>query len=416
MNVIYKDNINKIMQITPTKNFTSSNIFSSCFFHRPRLILCLFSYFFLLLYSCGKDIQSKQEEPFDRTQYLAYSPQNADKKIDLFFNDLQTKYGFNGNVLIAKKGKIIYKKSFGWADYMRKIPLNVNTPFQLASVSKPLTAVAILMLYERGKLKLNQTVDEFYPKFPYKNITIHYLLTHQSGLTNYVYFSERVWRNKKHPMNNAAAIDLMIKYKPSRYAPEGKIFHYNNTNYMLLGAIIEKVSRMSYSTFMRKNIFQPAGMYNTQVYTTYENRKFPNNVAIGHDRSWRFSVSPNYLDGTCGDKGIYSTLDDMFLFDLALKKGILLKKETLALAYKPQVSIEHIYFSYGYGWRTFSGEHKQIVYHTGWWHGFRNFYMRNLTDDITVVILSNLVNGSMNKTDHLFEILETPIIRKAAYE
>lgn len=123
----------------------------------------------------------------------------------------------------------------------------------------------------------------------------------------------------------------------------------------------------------------------------------------------------NYLDGPVGDKGIYSTVQDLFLLDIALKEGRIIDKVLLDSAYVPRSDARRNLFSYGYGWRTFSPREAQIVYHTGWWHGFRNLYVRDLTNDITIVLLSNMVNGSLVKLDELYRILKMPVLRQNAY-
>ena len=116
-----------------------------------------------------------------------------------------------------------------------------------------------------------------------------------------------------------------------------------------------------------------------------------------------------------GDKGIYSTVQDLFLLDIALKEGRIIDKVLLDSAYVPRSDARRNLFSYGYGWRTFSPREAQIVYHTGWWHGFRNLYVRDLTNDITIVLLSNMVNGSLVKLDELYRILKMPVLRQNAY-
>src|SRR5690606_15103911 len=191
-------------------------------------------------------------------------------------------------------------------------------------------------------------------------------------------------------------------------------FHYNNSNYMVLAAIVEKVTGEDFGVYMQEAIFKPAGMKNTAVLSKAVYDKIPTDV-IGHDRVWRRSVGQNYLDGHVGDKGIYSTVQDLFLLDIALKEGRILNKETLDSAYIPRSDARNNLFSYGYGWRTFSPEEAQIVYHTGWWHGFRNLYVRDLTNDITIVLLSNMVNGSLVKLDDLYKILKMPVLRQNAY-
>lgn len=357
-------------------------------------------------------IEKKQSERDSIS--LIYNPEEADQEIDNFMQNLHHKSAFNGNVLVAKKGKIIYQNTFGWADYLKKDSLKIDSKFELASVSKPLTALGILKLVEEEKLKLDQTVNDFFPDFPYPGISIRMLLTHRSGLPNYVYFAETVWPDRKKGMSNMDAINLLIEHKPNRYGtPDGR-FHYNNSNYMVLAGIMEKVTGQDFAVFMKENIFQPAGMKNTAVLSKAVYDKIPTDV-IGHDKVWRRSVVQNYLDGPVGDKGIYSTVQDLFLLDIALKEGRVIDKTLLDSAYVPRNDAKRNLFSYGYGWRTFSPKEAQIVYHTGWWHGFRNLYVRDLTDDITIVLLSNMANGSLVKLDDLYKILKMPILRQNAY-
>ncbi|WP_437920812.1 serine hydrolase domain-containing protein [Sphingobacterium sp. LRF_L2] len=370
------------------------------------------------MYACSSP-KKRQEEIVQRQDEkdsisLVYNPVDEDPLIDAFMQKLHVKSAFNGNVLIAKGGKIIYQKSFGWADYLRKDSLKITSKFELASVSKPITAIGILKLVEQGKLRLNQTVNDFFPEFPYLGVTVEMLLTHRSGLPNYVYFSEEVWKDKKKGMTNMDAMNLLIEHKPPRYgAPNGR-FLYNNSNFMVLGSIIEKVTGKDFATYMKETVFDPAGMKNTAVLSKAVYEKIPTDV-VGHDKVWRRSVVQNFLDGPVGDKGIYSTVQDLFLLDLALKEGRILQKQVLDSAYVPRSDAKRSLFSYGYGWRTFSPKQAQIVYHTGWWHGFRNLYVRDLTDDITIVFLSNMANGSLVKLDDLYKILKMPILRQNAY-
>jgi CubicO group peptidase (beta-lactamase class C family) len=183
---------------------------------------------------------------------------------------------------------------------------------------------------------------------------------------------------------------------------------------MVLAAIIEKVSGKKFSQFMAESIFKPLGMKQTAVYSKAEYPKIPVDV-VGHDRTWRRSVAQNFLDGPVGDKGIYSTLHDLFLFDRAMRKGMLLKKSTQDSMYAPHNEMQRGHFNYGYGWRTFvNGKHK-VVYHTGWWHGFRHIYLRQLDKDVTIILLSNLTNGSLLKLDGLFNLAGMPVVRRSAY-
>nr|WP_294900809.1 serine hydrolase domain-containing protein [uncultured Pedobacter sp.] len=369
--------------------------------------------------SSGSKEQKDKEKIVDHSKAdslsIIFDQKNNDKKLDAYFNDIHRKRNYNGNVLIAKKGKIIYEGTFGWADYLHRDSLKIDSKFQLASISKTMTGTAVLMLMERGKLKLSQTVDEFFPQFPYKGITIEMLLSHRSGLNNYVYFTDGIWKDKNKGMSNLDVINLYAQYKPAPYFPPNRQFHYNNTNFMLLSAIVAKVSGMQFEDFMQQNIFKPCNMKNTAIYSTTKYQKIPVDV-VGHDRVWRFSVRQNFLDGPTGDKGVYSTVKDLFLFDRALRDGRLLSQRTLDSAYTPHSKLQSNYFGYGLGWRMYvdSARKEQVIYHTGWWHGFRHIYLRDMKRDITIVILSNLVNGSINQIDDVYKILGMPVVRRGA--
>jgi len=349
---------------------------------------------------------------------LIYDPTKADKKIDEIVMRLHQRSGFNGNVLVAKEGKIIYEKAIGWADYLHRDSLKINSVFELASITKTFTSTAIMMLVEQGKLKLDQDVKEFFPDFPYDGITVKLLLTHRSGMMNYVYFMDDLWKAQKKDqrvgVSNQEVMQQIAEHKPNPYMKPDRKFHYNNSNYMVLAAIIEKLSKQRFSVFMAENIFKPLGMKQTAVYSKSEYEKIPVDV-VGHDRTWRRSVAQNFLDGPVGDKGIYSTIHDLYLFDRAMRKGRLLEDSTLDSIYASHNEMQKGHFNYGYGWRTFTDSKHKVVYHTGWWHGFRHIYLRQLDKDITIILLTNLTNGSLLKLDDLFNAAGMPVVRRSAY-
>ena len=379
-----------------------------------------------LFFSCSSDAKKNQtlaEPSLERTPdddkadslLLVYNPAKGDKWIADFVNNLHKKYGFNGNMLVAKDGKILYEKAIGWADYLHRDSLKINSEFELASVTKTFTGTAIMQLVEKGKLSLTDDVKKFYPNFPYDGINVKLLLTHRSGMMNYVYFTDGIWKDKKKPMSNQDVMNLIAEYKPNKYAKPDTRFHYNNSNFMVLAAIIEKVTGKTYADYMMENIFKPAGMKHTHVYSTTVYPKIPVDV-VGHDRTWRYSVVQNFLDGPVGDKGIYSTIHDLVLYDKSLKNGRLLKKESLDSAYKGHNKAINGHFNYGYGWRIFDGDNdRKVVYHTGLWHGFRHIYIRDVQKNIVIIFLGNLTNGSLLHLDELYKYLKTPIIRKGAY-
>jgi CubicO group peptidase (beta-lactamase class C family) len=282
-----------------------------------------------------------------------------------------------------------------------------------------MTGTAIMQLWEKGKIKLDQDVKDFFPDFPYDGVTIRLLLTHRSGMMNYVYFVDNIYRsqhlNQKKGLTNKEAMDLIAKYKPARFNKPNASFLYNNSNFMVLGAIIEKVTGMSYADYMKENVFKPAGMTHTAVYSKAVYDKIPVDV-VGHDRnSWKYSVAQNFLDGPVGDKGIYSTVADLYVFDQALKAGKLIKPATQDSAYTAHNPMIRGHFSYGYGWRIFESPGQRVIYHTGWWHGFRHIFLRDMKNDVTIVLLGNMVNGSLLHLDDLFKMTGMPVVRKGAY-
>lgn len=363
-------------------------------------------------------VRVKEDDKAD-SLLLAYDPLKGDKWIADFVQNLHKKYGFNGNMLVAKKGKILYQKAIGWADYLHRDSLRIGSVFELASITKTFTGTAIMQLVEGGKLSLDDNVKKFFPNFPYDGITVRLLLPHRSGMMNYVYFIDDIWRKEKKDMrkgvSNQEVMQVIAERKPNPYTKPDKVFHYNNSNYMVLAAIIEKVTGKSYANYMKENIFDPAGLKNTRVYSTTVYPKIPVDV-VGHDRTWRYSVVQNFLDGPVGDKGIYSTIHDLLLFDKYMKNGRLLTKKSIDSAYVGRNKPVKGHFNYGYGWRIFDGKKMdKVVYHTGWWHGFRHIYVRDLDKDIVIIFLGNLTNGSLMHLDELYNYLKVPIIRKGAW-
>ena len=362
---------------------------------------------------------AEKSKPLDIKTLLAYDPKNADKRIDAFMQHLHVAAGFNGNILVAKNGKIVYQNAFGWANYPHQDSLKLSSQFELASISKTMTSTAILQLMERGKLRLQDSVQQFFPNFPYHGVTIRMLLTHRSGLPNYVYAIDDIFRkehrDQKKGVTNQQMMDLLAQYKPARYNAPDKGYHYNNSNFMVLGSIIEKAAHMPYADYMMQNVFLPAGMKHTNVYSKATYDKIPTKV-LGHDRnSWRYSVAQNYLDGPVGDKGIYSTVGDLFLFDRALRAGKLIKQATQDSAYTNRVPLKNGHFGYGYGWHLFEGPNEKVVYHTGWWHGYRHNFLRDMKEDVVIILLDNMANGSLLHLDNLFKMTGMPVVRAGAY-
>jgi CubicO group peptidase (beta-lactamase class C family) len=328
-------------------------------------------------------------------------------KFDSLFRSLSTTRGFNGNVLIGVSGNVVYKNAFGFSNLKTKEPLNVKSVFQIASVSKQFTAIAIMMLHERGKIEYSDTIQKFIPDFPYKNITIKQLLSHRSGLPNYMYFAAKYWKKKKEYLSNEDLLEIMKSNKPlPEFLPDRR-YKYSNTGYAMLALIVERISGMPFDSFMEENIFNPLGMTNTFVYNPH-NKKTIEFETNGYSRNRRKSYE-DFLDGVSGDKGIHSTLEDMFLWDQALYSEQLVKQTTLDEAFTPMSYDYKRENNYGYGFRidTLSNGNK-IVYHAGWWRGYNSLFVRRLYDHSTIIILCNKINWSFGDIENLMSIIDSP--------
>ena len=328
-------------------------------------------------------------------------------RIDSFFQKRYKLGAFSGVILYSAHDTIFYKKAFGFANRRKKDSLTINSKFQLASVSKTFTAFGIMLLEKEGKLSFQDSIRKFYPDFPYENITIHQLLVHRSGLPNYMYAADEYWQDSKHTtLDNCDVLDLFIGIEPKRYRKPGTRYNYSNSNYAILASIIEKVSNKNYAKFMKEKVFDPIGMINTSVYdkNDFEKNREP---VVGY-LNWRRKAGNTYLNGVVGDKGIYSTVEDMNKFSQAIFKNYFFTDEEMSIAYQLGNKELYNHDNYGYGWRiNMLPDSSKIVYHTGWWKGFRSYFYRSLKDEKTIIVLSNNSRTgklSSNKLMDLFDV------------
>jgi CubicO group peptidase (beta-lactamase class C family) len=180
----------------------------------------------------------------------------------------------------------------------------------------------------------------------------------------------------------------MVEYEPRKYYSPGRRYNYSNTNYAVLASIIEVVSGKSYSEFMREEVFKPLGMNNSSVYN--KNQEPENNHKVIGYAKRRRKAENSYLNGVVGDKGIYSTVDDLYLFNRELYKGSLVSKELINSSYFLGHKDLYDHDNYGYGWRVnLRKDSTMVVHHTGWWKGFRTYFYRELDTEKTIIILTN---------------------------
>ena len=365
----------------------------------------------LLLFSC-QNISNYKKEDDDSLEYYPPTPLNLSKQefrhyhrlLQNFMDTSLLKSGFNGGIIIAKNGNPIYEKYAGFVDIRKKDTINENTSFHIASTSKTFTAIAILQLVQNGQLSLQDSVQKYFPRFPYKGITIKMLLNHRSGLPNYLYFmSNYKWGmdekgkwNHQYATNNDV-LEVMIKKIPNPTGSPDTKFNYSNTNFLLLALIIEKITGKPFPEYMKQQIFDPLHMDHTYVFQLKDSlTATPSFTAKG--TYWNF----DFLDATFGDKNVYTTPRDLLKWDQALNSDFLLSAALLDSAFAPYSFEKPSIHNYGLGWRLqLLTNGKKVVYHFGKWHGSNAAFARLIDENATIIIIGNRFNRMIYDAAHL---------------
>lgn len=372
--------------------------------------LILFSVFIVLFIACKQTNDSKvisvekSSYPIGKLDIPVEQLNLWKTSLDEHFLRLNQHANFNGNVLIARKGNILYSGSFGVRDLVNKDSLNIKSLFQIASVSKTFTAMAVLKLVEDGKLKLDDKLEDIFKGFPYPNITIRDLLTHRSGLPNYLVTTEKEWKDQE-LKSNKDLLEYFIEKKPKPLGRPNRSFAYNNSNYALLALVIEKASGKSFEKYMQKNIFKPLGMKNTYIYSSKNTDLPTENLTTGY----LVKNKPDEMvavDGVVGDKNIYTTVEDLLRWERANTHPSIFSQAILDSSVVGRSNERPGRKNYGYGWRINDDPEKgKMVFHNGWWHGYTAVFYRNPADETVIIILSNIFNRATYKIQPVWEIL-----------
>ena len=332
------------------------------------------------------------------------------KNLDAALTRLYKTNRFNGTVLYAEKGKIIYKKAFGVVDYRTNKQLQTTAAFNLASITKQFISMSILILKERGALQLDDDCKKYIPELPYDNISIRNLMTHVSGIPEYFDVFQR-YKSPLDTLTNEKLTELFALHKPALDFATNTKWQYCNTNYALLVSIIERISKMPMDAFLQKNITTPLGLKDTYMYHVLMPTVPLNHVYGFEELSEKRKLNDlTPFDGVTGDGNIYSSVEDLYQWEQSLGTEKLIKKETFALALEPVKLKDGTTYPYGFGW-FIEKDREQQYWHTGSWAGFFNLIYRDVKNQRTLVVLSSGSNDLANRTARQFmqgESLDIP--------
>ncbi len=315
---------------------------------------------------------------------------NAASSLDSFLQQQTAQQNFSGTVLIARKGKIVLNKAYGFANYELSAPNTLQTKFRIGSITKQFTAVAIMQLQEKGLLNVHDTISKYISDFPNgKNITLHHLLTHTSGNFNISTLPDIVERAKQ--STTLEKLVDFIKQQKAEFSP-GDRYSYNNSGYILLTYIIEKASGKTYAQYLQENIFNPLGMKDSGIDSPIPIIK---NRASGYSKDQTGLINAPYTDmvWTAGAGQIYSTIEDMYRWHCALQNGTVLCKESIQLMQKAHAcDQERPNECYGYGfYHVKNTKFGPLLGHRGGTLGFKSAYYYYPEHDLVILILSNFM-------------------------
>jgi CubicO group peptidase (beta-lactamase class C family) len=360
------------------------------------LLFILISSFSFLRCSSGSAKQpkgSKNDTTLNKPDFTfhALDPQQAalySSAVQQFYETRLIRTGFNGAILVAKNGQILFEQYRGFSNFVTKDIINQHTPFHLASISKTFTGMTVLKLWEDGKLSLDDSLQKYFPQLPYHGISIRMLLSHRSGLPNYLYFMDSIWDRHKE-MTNEDVLNALIVHHPSIQNLPDRGFQYCNTNFLLLALIIEKITGEKFPEYMKKNVFEPLGMHDTYIFSIKDTANYIPTWSVSRP------FTMDAYDCTYGDKNVYSTVQDLFAWDKSLYQHTFLKRSTLDMAFTPLSNEVHSMHNYGLAWRMFIKDGDTVIYHNGKWHGTNTSFIRLVQDTATIIVLGNKENRSI---------------------
>jgi CubicO group peptidase (beta-lactamase class C family) len=331
------------------------------------------------------------------TLVCAFSPrafsQIDSEKIDRLFESYNRAGAPGASVAVYKAGAILYERGYGLADVEANVAATPYTNFRLASLTKQFTAMAIMILKERGLLTYDTTLSQIFPSFPSygSRITVRHLLGHLSGLRAY---EDLIPSSQTEQVSDADVLALLARQSSTVFAP-GSQYRYSNSGYCVLGQIVERISGKSFASFLREEIFFPLGMYQSVAFEDGISDIFERAYGYSPSSNGRFSrTDQSITSATLGDGGVYTSVHDYFRWDEALYGETLVSRETLQEAFSSGRTSGGSQTGYGFGWEIGSYAGLKRVSHTGSTIGFRTAVQRFPEQYLTVIVLVNRANSS----------------------
>lgn len=323
----------------------------------------------------------------EKTKLTAEYIYSKKKSIESFYNKNWPHNSLNGSFLVAKNGQIIYERYEGYSNLREKTFITSETPLHIASVSKVITATAVLKLINAKKIDLDQKVNTILKEFPYPEVTVRTLLNHRSGMRSYSYFLDKkeIW-DRHNTITNQELLTVMATKNIELESKTNTRFAYCNTNYAMLALIIEKTTGLSYKVAMNEIVFKPLGMKNTFVMDYEKDRK----TVVPSYKGNGVEIGMDYLDAIYGDKNIYSTPRDLLKFDRARNSPTFLEPKLYKQAFEGYSNEHKGKRNYGLGIRmTLLDNGQTLYYHNGWWHGNTSSFVTLRREQVTLIALSN---------------------------
>ena len=348
----------------------------------------------------GKSLLRTSARTLGLALLLAASTAGASEpvdRIDALVRDEMERQKIPGlAVAVIQGGQPVKLRGYGLANVEHQVPVRPETIFQSGSVGKQFTAAAVMSLVESGALSLDDSIRKFFPDAPrsWQGVTVRRLLTHTSGVVNYTAGSIDYRRDYTEDELVKAAYRLGLDFPP------GSRWSYSNTGYLVLGALVRKVSGKFYGDVLAERVFGPLGMKTARIISEAEivpNRAAGYRLQDGKlaNQEW---VAP--MLNTTADGSLYLSLLDMVAWDKGLREGRVLKPESWAMVYTPVALISGNPYPYGFGWRVRPLAGQTVHEHGGSWQGFRTTISRYLGSDLTVIVLANLAEAEPEKIGH----------------